>query len=751
MKKSLIFLKILLFFYFFNTGIINASDDIINIINIDGTERIEKETVISYSNLNLGDIYTDEIGNDALKSLFETDLFSNIEISFKNNTLYISVSENPTINLVSFAGNKKINDEDLLIEIALKERSIYSRAKVKKDVEKMLTLYQRAGRLSTEINPTVEVLENNRVNLSYEIDESEVAEVTKITIIGNENFRSSKIKSVMKTKEKNILKIWTSGDNYDPDKIEYDKQLITEFYNNNGFPNFRFISSIAQLIPNKNSFEIILTINEGEKYNFGTITAQTKLNKLASDVVVQLVSTKEGSVFEQSLIKESIGTIKDQASILGYTFIEINPKLNTNSETNTIDIAYEIDEGPKVYINNINISGNTRTIDKVIRRQVLLSEGDPYNKYSIDLSQNVIRSLNFFGKVEVNEEKIEATDKIDINIHVEEKNTGEVSMGAGYSTAQKATLQLGLEEQNFLGKGQKAKFSANFGDSTTTYDVSFEEPYYDNKELSLRGDVYSKFYDPSSVKYDTEDIGFGFSIGFPLAPQLRYNIGYSLFSSKVKADSDASAYEQLLSGTETVSSITNRLSLDKRNSPYKPSRGYLLKFDSTLAGLGGTSYYHQNKIEYKGYKRLSKQFIGAIKFEAGIMDGYNNELAPAGANFKIGGKDLRGFKSGRVGPTNGNSYYGGKYYYVTSLETNLDLPIDQFDITSTFFIDAGSVWWLDGRYTGVDDAHNLRASTGINLNWDAAIGPINIVYAKTLKKESTDSIDNFYFDIGYTF
>ena len=751
MIKFLLFFKIFLFYTFLNMGAIYASDDIVKIINIEGTERIEKETVISYSNINIDDIYTDELGNNALKSLFDTDLFSNIEINFDNNILNIYVTENPTINLITFSGNAKINDEDLLIEISLKERSIYSRAKIKKDVEKMLTLYQRAGRLSTEINPTVEVLDNNRVNVTYEIDESEVAEVSKITIIGNENFRSSKLKSIMKTKEKNLLKIWTSGDNYDPDKIDYDKQLITEFYNNNGYPNFKFISSIAQLIPNRNSFEIILTVKEGEKYDFGSITANTKLNKLASDVIVEFVSTKEGSLYEQSLIRESIEFIEDQASMLGYTFIEIDPRLTVNPDTNTIDIAYEIDEGPKVYINNINISGNTRTIDKVIRRQVKLSEGDPYNKYSIDLSKNTIKSLNFFNKVEIDEEKIESSDRVNINIHVEEKNTGEVSLGAGYSSAQKATLQLGLKEQNFLGKGQKANFSANLGDNVTTYEISFEEPYYNNKALSVRGDLYSKFTDPSSVKYDTEDLGLGFSVGFPLSPTLRYHLGYSLFSTKVKADSDAGAYEQLLAGTETVSAVTNRLSLDKRNSPFKPSRGYLLKFDSTLAGLGGTSYYFKNSIDYKGYKRLSKKFIGAFKVEAGIMDGYNNEFAPASANFKIGGKELRGFKSGRVGPKSNDSYYGGKYYYLTSLETNLDLPIDQFDITSTFFIDAGSVWWLDGRYSGVDDSHKLRSSAGINLNWDAAIGPINIIYAKTLKKESTDTVDNFYFDIGYTF
>ena len=727
------------------------SEDIVLDIQVDGIQRIEKETVISYSNISINEIYTEELGNNALKSLFETDLFSNIEISFKNNRLVIQVSENPTVNLVKFHGNKKINDEDLLIEISLKERSIYSRSKVKKDLEKMLRLYQRAGRLSTEINPTVELLDNNRINLTYEIDESDVAEVSKITIIGNNSFSSSKIKSVMKTKQKRFLRPWSSADNYDPDKLEYDKQLITEFYNNNGFPQFKFTSAIAQLIPNKNSFEIIFTVKEGEKYNFGIISSETKLDKLSNEVIIDSVSIKEGSIYEQELIRESISFIKDQASILGYTFIEVDTDLKQNNELKTVDVKFLIDEGPRVYINNINISGNTRTIDKVIRRQVKLSEGDAYNKYAIDLSKNTIKSLNFFSTVEINEERVLDTDKININIHVEEKNTGEVSMGAGYSSTSKASIQFGLKEQNFLGKGQKAKFQADFAKTQTTYDISFEEPYYNNKELSLRGDLYSRFSDPTSVKYETEDFGLGFTIGFPLAPQIRYGFSYSLYNSKIKADTDASAYETLLAGTDTISSVSNSITYDKRDSPYKPSRGSLTRLNSTIAGLGGTSYYVKNIVEYRKYKRLSKKFIGALKLEGGHLDGYNGKYSPISANFKLGGKNLRGFKSGRVGPKSGTSYYGGQYYYLTSVETNIDLPLDEFDITSTFFVDAGSVWGLDSRYGVINDEHKLRSSVGINLHWDSAIGPINLVFAEPLNKEDTDTVDTFYFDIGYNF
>ena len=276
MTKNLLNLIILFFFTF----AVYAEENIILSIDVDGTQRIDNETVISYSKVNIGDIYSENLGNDILKELFDTNLFSNIEISYENNSLKISIKENPTINLVKFVGNKKISDEDLLIEISLKERSVYSRSKVKKDIERMLNLYQRAGRLSSEIVPTVELLDNNRINLTYEIEESDVAEVSKIIILGNKSFSVSKIKSIMKTKEKTLLRFLSSADRYDPDKLEYDKQLITEFYNNNGYPDFTFTSSIAQLSLNSNDFEIILNINEGNKFNFGDINVTSEFKKL---------------------------------------------------------------------------------------------------------------------------------------------------------------------------------------------------------------------------------------------------------------------------------------------------------------------------------------------------------------------------------------------------------------------------------------------------------------------------------------
>ena len=729
-----------------------ANDNLIKEIEIDGNQRVDVETIISYSGIQLEDNYTDEKGNEILQNLFDTELFSNIEIKYNKNKLTISIIENPTINLISFDGNSKVKDEDLLIEIQLKERSVYSRSKVKKDIERILSLYQRNGRLSTEVIPKIERLDDNRINLSYEIKESEISKVSKIIFIGNNSFSSSKLKSIMKTKEKRLLRLLSSSDRYDPDKIEYDKQLISQFYNNNGFPNFSFTSTIAQLSENTNAFEILMYVDEGEKYKFGEIEVSTKLKKLNSEAALSLITANEGDIFDRSKISDSIEIIKELAEGEGYSFIEIVPKFNDIPDSKIIDIKIDINEGPRVYVNSINISGNTRTLDRVIRRELGLSEGDAYNKYILNYSKDSIRALNFFSSVEIDDLRSEFPDKIDLVIDVEEKNTGEASLGAGYSSSTSSSITLGLKENNFLGKGQKVNFAASFANTRTTYDISITEPYFNNKNLSVTADLYSNVFNPSSANYESEDLGVGVALGFPLASDKSIKIKYSLFTSKIKPDSNATAYERLLGGTDTISQIGYVFNFDKRNSRYKPSRGFNLKLSQDLAGLGGTSYYYKNTGEFNIYKRLSDRFIGAWRFSAGSVNGYNGKHQPLSSNFKLGGKKLRGFKSGKVGPRTGTSYTGAQYFYLTSLETNIDFDLDAYDITSTLFIDFGSLWGLENpAYSDINDDHNLRSSAGINLNWDTAIGPINFIYARILESELTDTTDNLYFDIGYNF
>ena len=750
-KKNVRLFVFIPIIYLILTSFSFSNETKISEILVKGAERIDIDTIISYSSLSIDDTYSDEIGNQILKRLFDTDLFSDIKISFADESLIISVIENPTVNLISFEGNKKKSDEELLGEISLGQRSIYSRSKVKKDTQKLLTFYQRAGRLSTIINPKVEVLDNNRVNLIFDVVESDVVTVSKINFIGNKYFSSSELRKVMKTKPSTLLRILSSADNYDPDKVEYDKELITEFYNNNGFPNFNFTSSIAQLVPNKNKFELIFTIDEGEEYNFGNINIENKLTKLNNDGVLKIIPVKVGNLYVKQNLKSSIKSIKDNAAIFGYTFIDIKYKEKFNNINNTVDIIFSINEGPKVYVNRINIEGNSRTTDSVIRRQMILSEGDPYNKFEIDISKDRLQSLGFFENVDITEERTEEFDKINLNISMSEKNTGEASLGAGYSSVSKASLQFSLIEQNFLGKGQKLKFISQFGDENTTYDFSFAEPYVRGKDLYFKSDLYNSVSDSTAVNYDTSTIGLGFELGFPIALDKRINSRYSLYSVKTTPDANATAYENSLSGTDTTSSIGYTFTLDKRNSRYRPSSGYNLVFDQDIAGIGGNSYYIKDVVKYNYYKRLTKKLIGSIKLNMGNINGYNGNYAPLSSYFKLGGSNLRGFKYGKVGPKFLTSYLGGQYYYLLQTETNIDLPIESFDIKSVLFADIGSVFGINDQYNYINDEHKVRSSVGINFLWDSAIGPINLVFSEVINQEATDQIDNFYFDIGYNF
>ena len=744
------FIKYFLFFCLISAPVFAYEVNDIKEIKVEGIQRISYDTVLSYGDLSIQKLYSEDLSNNAIKKLYDTQLFSDISIKYLDNILTINVKENPTINLVLFEGNKSKKDEDLVSEIKLKERSVFSRSRVKEDVKRLLELYQRSGRLSAKIDPSVELLDNNRINLIFKIDEAKVSNVSKITIIGNKEFTDREIRKVMTTKTPSLLRFWSKGGNYDPDRIEYDKQLIDDFYNENGFVNFVFTSSIAQLV-DSNKFEIILAVSEGEKHNFGSIKVITKLNKLNNEILENYLSSNEGKTFNSDIVKESVNYIKDNAAAFGFTFIKIDPKLTVNDLTKTVDITFDINEGPKVYVNRINIDGNTRTIDKVIRRNFSFSEGDAYNKYSVNYAKDKIKSLNYFEKVEINEERVANTDKLNLNVNVVEKNTGSATLGAGYGSTNGSTLTAGLTESNFLGKGQKVNVSTSFASTQTLYDISITEPYFANKDLSVRTDIYSKFEDPTNVKYETETIGAGFVLGFPLSSSNRIALKYSLLTTETKADADATAYENLLSGTDTVSIIGYNLSIDKRNSPYKPTSGSIFTIEQNLAGVGGTSNYLQNKVSYKQYKALSKRFTGAFKSEIGSINGYSGKYAPVDSMFNIGGKKLRGFKSGKVGPQLSTSYTGGNYYYLLTTETNFDLPIDEYDISSSLFLDVGSVWGLDDRYGSIDDSHKLRSSVGININWDSAIGPINFILAEPVMSEPNDTTDKFSFDIGYNF
>ena len=485
------FINFILIYLFFIISVHGNEVGIINEINVEGAKRISYETILSYGKINSKTNYSEKLSNNVIKNLYDTELFSDVSIRYSNNIITITVKENPTVNLVLFEGNNKKKDEDLIEEIKLKERSVFSRSRVKEDVKRLLELYQRSGRLSATIDPSVELLDNNRINLIYKINEAKVSKVAKISIIGNKAFNDKEIKKIMTTKAPSLLKFWSSGGQYDPDRIEYDKELIKDFYSENGFVNFKFTSSIAQLINDSNNFEIILSVSEGDEFKFGTIKVKTVLKKLNSDIIEGNLVSNTGNIFNSKIIKDSIEFIKSSSAGFGFTFIKIDPIMTINEDKKIVDIVFEINEGPKVYINRININGNTRTIDNVIRREFNFSEGDAYNKFSINYSKDSIKALNYFETVDISEVRVENTDRLNLDVAVVEKNTGSATIGAGYGDQNGATLTAGLSENNFLGKGQKVKFSTSFSNTQNLYDISA----LNDKSLLLKnGSVIDKSY-----------------------------------------------------------------------------------------------------------------------------------------------------------------------------------------------------------------------------------------------------------------
>ena len=543
------------------------------------------------------------------------------------------------------------------------------------------------------------------------------------------------------------------ADNYDPDKLEYDKQLITEFYNNNGFPNFKFTSSIAQLITNKNSFEIILTLNEGNMFNFGSISAETKLDKLSTDAVIYLVSTKEGSMYQSNLIKESIAAIRDQASILGYTFIEVYPELIPNEETKTVDIKFNINEGPRVYVKKINITGNTRTIDKVIRRQVKISEGDAYNKYSIDLSSNTIKSLGYFSTVDIKEERVADKDRVNVNIHVEEKNTGEISAGAGYSSTSKTSVTFGLKEKNFLGKGINLNTNFELSEESLKGQFVFSKPNFNYTDNTLRTSIKALTTD------NLEDYGYkqsetGFSIGttYEQYENLFFSPELSLTLEDLTTNDSASSNLKKQQGQYEDFYFNYGLNYDLRDSTYNPKSGYKISFFQGLPVVSDNSEISNTFITTK-YKTLnsSSGMVGKVSLYLKGVHSLTGDDVRISKRAYIPYSRLKGFEKRKVGPIDNNDYVGGNYVSTLNFSTNLPglfQTVENVDLN--YFVDIGNVWGVDYS-DSIDNSNVIRSSTGFALELMTPVGPLTFSLSQPITKKSTDKTESFRFNLGTTF
>ncbi|MGD9535781.1 MAG: outer membrane protein assembly factor BamA [Alphaproteobacteria bacterium] len=725
-------------------------------IVVEGNERIEAETVRSYLSVGIGDPFDAQTINDALKNLFATGLFADVTIRREGGTLIVRVVENPIVNRVAFEGNEKIDDSALEAEVTLKPRVVYTRPRVQSDVQRILEIYRRSGRFAAKVEPKVIPLQQNRVDLVFEIDEGPVTEITRISFVGNRRFSDSELRGVIATRESAWYRFFTSDDTYDPDRLTFDRELLRRFYLKEGYADFRVLSAVAELTKDREGFLVTFTVEEGPRYNFGAIDVESQLKGVDVETLKPLLTTFTGDTYNADEVEDSIQALTDAVGNYGYAFVDIEPAVERDREKLTIDVTYEIAEGPRVYVDRIDITGNVRTLDKVIRREFRLVEGDAFNAAKIRRSRDRIRGLGFFDTVEVRADPGDEPDRSVVTVQVQEKSTGELSFGAGFSSLDGPLADIGITERNLMGRGQDLRLGFLISGRRQEIDLSFTEPYFLDRNISAGFDVFRRttdFQDESS--YDEENTGFGLRMGYSIAENLTHNVGYRLsFDDISNIPSTASRFIQAQAGSSVKSVIGQSFLYDRRDNRIDPTEGYYLGTGQDFAGVGGDVNFIQLTGRAGYYYPVFEDLVASVTGRVGWMMGLFGDDVRVNDRFFLGGASLRGFETSGVGPRDllTDDALGGNFFYSTTFELSMPLRIiEDVDLRGRVFTDVGSLFTVDDEGPEVADVKNPRAAAGIGFSYVSPFGPIRVDFAQAYLKESFDKTELFRFSFGTRF
>ncbi len=728
----------------------------VHAIVVQGAQRIEAETVKTYMAIAEGDLYDADRVNRSMKALFNTGLFKDVAIRREGDRLIVQVVENPIINRIAFEGNKRIKTDQLQTEVQLKPRTVYTRTKVQADVKRILELYRRNGRFAATVDPKLIQLEQNRVDLVYEISEGQPTYVRRISFVGNHRYDEDKLREVLQTKEERWYRFLTTDDTYDPDRVTYDRELLRRFYLKRGFADFKVTSAIAELTPNREGFFITYTIDEGGRYKFGKSTINANLKDLKVEDLQPLVTSEEGDWYNADLVEDIVQKLTDAVGTKGYAFVDVRPQVNRNFDAKTIDIVYDIQEGPRVFVERIEINGNVRTLDSVIRREFRLVEGDAFNTAKLRRSRQRLKDLNFFEKAEVTNVPSEtAPDRTIIKVEVEEKSTGELTFGIGWSTAVGPMIEASIRERNLLGRGQDLALSGMLGTKRTSVTLSFTEPFFLEREIAAGFDLFvtdSKLQQYSS--YNASSIGGDVRIGYRLTEPLRQDWKYTLKQDTVKSVVTTSPYVLDQLGTTVTSSVATSLLYDKRDSRIDPSEGFFLRGSSEVAGLGGDVHLLRVIVGGGQYFTLAEKTVLGITGTATQVLGLGERIRINDRLF-LGGDSLRGFATAGISPRDMNTSdaIGGTWSMYGSAQVKFPIGLpEEFGVLGEAFTDFGAIGPTDvADMSAVQQSSAPRVSAGIGASWKSPMGPVAIDLGIPLMKQSYDKTELVKFNFGTKF
>jgi outer membrane protein insertion porin family len=666
-----------------------APQKIIRSLRVEGSQRIEPETVMSYTKLRVGQPYTNETLDQALRDLLASDLFADVSIAgVETGEIAIRVRENPIINRVILEGNKTLKSDKITKEIKLAPRQIFTRTAVRQDIARIVELYRRQGRFAARIEPKMVSLDQNRVDVVFEIDEGPKSKVRAINIIGNNVFSDSKLREQMVTKQARLTRFMSSNTSYDQDRLAYDQQKLRQFYLTQGYADFRVTSAVAELTPDKKNFIITYVVEEGPRYKFGNVTVDSDIRDFDNNKLATGLGINKGDWYNAKRVEDSVDRLNETAGLFGYAFSDVNPEFNRDPDKLTMSINFHIAEAKRSYIEKIDITGNRNSQDKVIRREIRLAEGDAFNSFQVKRSQDRINSLGFFqDKFEIKQEQGSAPDRVVLNANVEEKATGELSLSAGYSSLERFIIQAGITQRNFRGKGQELRANVDYSVYSKSVSLGFTEPYLFNKNVAVGVDIFRRDYnsfnylgDQRQTTYSQVSTGFQVRAGVPITEywslSARYGLTYDEVgldkgtyytdnnSDGLRGNSSNDTCDPLVAGRYLCDAIGNRLSsvvgyslvYDSLNSRLRPTAGKRLVLSQDFAGLGGDVRYVRSRIEASKYMNLGHNWIFSISGEAGYIASLEKSRG-AGIDkvritdrFYLGEPQIRGFDIRGVGP-----------------------------------------------------------------------------------------------------
>ena len=724
-------------------------------IIVQGNNRLDSSVIIRDSLIDQNKTSPKDL-SIAIKNLYKTGYYENVNIYKNDNIVFINVTENPLIDQISVEGNTEISDEIILAELESRSRNVFSADLIKNDVKKIQTIYKRSGYFSTFVEPKYIKLDQNRVNLVFEVYEGKEATIKKINFLNNNVFSDSTLRDVISSTEYRWYEFWGSNDRFDRDRVNYDKDLLKEYYFKNGYIDFNVISANSSLVKNKKDFIVNFNLSEGNRYKINDVKVDSSIRKLSNKKLSSLLEIDSGDWYNTDKIDKTIRNINEKTSELGYAFVEVIPRISKLKNTSEVNIIFSIDQGSKIFIDRINIKGNIKTEEKVIRREMELVEGDPFNSLKLRQSEKNVRTTGLFENVEFKVDELSGTNKSVVDVEVTERSTGEFSVGAGFSSLDGALGNIGIKESNVFGQAKELALDLGLSTRRSSIDLSYTDPYFLDSDVAAGIDLFNVRRNNKTYSgYKHNIIGFKLRAGYELFDDFRHISSYTLRRDKIHdIDNATSLFIREQQGKRTNSIIGQAFQFDKLNDRLNPTDGYRLRLDLDFYGLIGDSEHFSSEFKFANFYRISDGgglYLGTF-LEAGFIASI--EDVKINDRFFLNGDRLRGFKNLGIGPrdTSTGDALGGEIYYLVRNELNFPLGLpDDLGLSGLAFIDVGTIYNTSSSSSLVKDESTLRASAGVGLTWISPFGPVKFFLSKAILKENYDKKEIFRFSFGTTY